>query len=266
MFIMLKDSPKKLIRFHTGNKVIEWYESDGEFSTDEINKDHKKFLGWSTTGTKAEIISNQCSIDYSTIELLFNEENSLDLYAVYGDVLTVNFILEDKVTIELVSQIENTERVPNAFKNGFTFHGWSTISESNEIVLNKEVGAIEYSKISPLANGEYSIDFYPIYTKNNIDLYVYNKAEQMAEIHIETDNHLPIDDSSLINPNEHKGKNGELPAYDYVGATISVDHCEDKYVLNEASGKVKVRVRQNKRRDLRRKLYRHRERQNRNDP
>ena len=234
-------SPKKLIRFHTGNKVIEWYESDGEFSTDEINKEHKKFLGWSTTGTKAKIISNQCSIDYSTIESLFDEENSLDLYAVYGDILTVNFILEDKVTIELVSQIENTERVPNAFKNGFTFQGWSTNSESNEIVLNKEIDAIEYSKISPLANGEYSIDFYPIYTKNNIDLYVYNKAEQMAEIHIETDNHLPIDDSSLINPNEHKGKNGELPAYDYVGATISVDHCEDKYVLNEASGKVKVR-------------------------
>ena len=63
----------------------------------------------------------------------------------------------------------------------------------------------------------------------------------MAEIHIETDNHLPIDDASLINPNEHKGKNGELSAYDYVGATISVDHCEEKYVLNEASGKVKVR-------------------------
>ena len=230
-----------LVKFHIGDKVKEVYQTDGVYDTGDVSQEHKRFLGWSKTGEKNYIISEDVNITASTVEEVFNGDKSADLYAVYSDVITVNFMLEPKVTLSLDSELNNVETIPSPFKGGYTFVRWAKDNETNEIGLIASETTISYSTISLIASGEYEVNFYPIYNKNNIELYSYSTTEQMAEIHIETDNHLAIDDSSLINPNEHKGNNGELPVYNYVGAKISVNNCEDKYVLNEVKGKVKVR-------------------------
>ena len=230
-----------LIRFHIGDEIKEVCQTDGTYNAGDVSQEHKRFLGWSKTTGKEFIISEDVNLNASTVEEILNGNKNVDLYAVYADVLTVNFMLEHKVTLYLDSELNNVEAIPNAFKGGYTFKGWSKDETSNQISLIASETTISYSTISLITSGEYEVNLYPIYVENNIKLYAYNTAEQMAEIHIETENHIAIDDSSLIKSDEHKGKNGELPAYDYVKASISVDHCEDKYALNEVSGKVKVR-------------------------
>ena len=232
---------KFLIKFHVGDEIKEVHGSEGGYIVEGINKDGKRFLGWSTTESKRNIISTDVDVKNSTVETLFNEDKILDLYAIYADVITVNFMLESKVTYTLDSDLKNTENIPESDKTGFYIKGWSISEQSSEITLKNDAYTVSYASVSPISNGDIVINFYPIYSESNVKLYKYNQNENMAEIHIETENHLAIDDSSLILPNEHKGRNGELPAYDYVGAKISVDNCEEKYVLDSVDGKVKVR-------------------------
>ena len=230
-----------LIKFHIESDIKEIYGSDDGYIVEGVNKDSKRFLGWSTTDSKKNIISTEIDVKNSTVETLFNEDKTLDLYAIYADLITVNFMLESTITYTLDSDLKNEENVPDSDKSGFYIKGWSNDNQSEDIILRNDVYTISYSSINRIANGDSVINFYPIYGESNIKLYKYNSNEEMAEIHIETENHLAIDDSSLILPNEHKGKDGELPAYDYVGAKISVNHCEEKYVLDNVDGKVKVR-------------------------
>ncbi len=232
---------KNLIKFHIADEVKEIHGSKDGFSVSDVDKESKRFLGWSTSESKQNIITSDVDIKYSTVENLFNENNVLDLYAIYANLITVNFVLQTTVTYTLDSELKNSETVPNTEKDGFFLKGWSTLEGSNDVILKNSVTNVSYSTILPIAKDDSIVNFYPVYKESNIKLYKYNSNDEMAEIHIETDNHLAIDDSSLILPNEHKGKNGELPAYDYVGAKISVNHCEDQYALDNVAGKVKVR-------------------------
>ena len=226
------------VYFHIGDMTIEATNIDGFFNVDFIEKDNNRFIGWSTDSSKEHILTNSKNVPEHVIIEKFGDKN-VDLYAIYANVLTVNFVLDNVFTVKLDSELNNIENVPDATKYGFEFIGWKT--EDDLINLSPKTKTITYSQIEPLVKDKTTVDFYPTYEQLNIKLYQYNIADQMAEIHIETKNHLPIDDSSLIIPNEHKGKNGELPVYDYIGANISVDHCEDEYILNNVSGKVKVR-------------------------
>ena len=231
---------RKAIVFHIGENVVTVKEKGNSFTVDNINQDHKRFVGWSTDETKEHIITDTLSINKSDLTDYFQDSNSLELFAIYADILKVNFVLEETTSFELDSELNNIESVPEHSKENLRFKGWSTSEEGTKVVLD-DVATVSYRTIYPIANGAFEISFYPVYMQNNIKLYAYSTADEMAEIHIETENHLAIDDSSLIKADEHKGKNGELAVYDYVNATISVDHCESEYALNNVTGKVKVR-------------------------
>ena len=234
--------PSKTVIFHIDDTTVEATAKDDIFySPDSYLKEGKRFLGWSVDNSKANIIETNYNVNKSTVDELFNDDNKLDLYAMYADIIKVDFILDTTYTYVLDSDLKNKETVPLANKDGFRFLGWSVDEPSSNTILDAEVKTIDYAHINLLNLGKCYISFYPVYKQNNIMLYEYNVREKMAEIHIETKDHIAIDDSSLINPNEHKGKNGELPVYNYVNATISIDHCEDQYVLNNVSSKVKVR-------------------------
>lgn len=238
-----KEEEKKSIVFHIGEQNQEVFMINHSFKVDDVSQDHKRFMGWSTDETKRNIIFDDLEIKEEDVIDYFVDNNSIDLFAIYADVLNVSFVLETTTTFALDSELNNKEIVPNPTKDGSVFKGWSLAKEGTDVVLDN-VSTVSYSMISPIANGAYDISFYPVYVSiptSNIKLYQYSAAEQMAEIHIETQNHLAIDDKSLIKADEHKGKDGELPVYDYVKATISVNHCEDQYVLDNISGKVKVR-------------------------
>lgn len=238
-----KEEEKKSIVFHIGEQNQEVFMVNHSFKVDDVSQDHKRFMGWSTDETKRNIIFDDLEIKEEDVIDYFVDNNSIDLFAIYADVLNVSFVLETTTTFALDSELNNKEIVPNPTKDGSVFKGWSLVKEGTDVVLDN-VSTVSYSMISPIANGAFDISFYPVYVSiptSNIKLYQYSTAEQMAEIHIETQNHLAIDDKSLIKADEHKGKDGELPVYDYVKATISVNHCEEQYVLDNISGKVKVR-------------------------
>ena len=231
----------KSVLFHIGEKVVEVAPSNNTFKVDNVNLEHRRFIGWSLDESKENIISNDLEINKHDLEEYSNKE-SLDLYAIYAEILSVSFVLEKTTTFELDSDLENRELVPAHDKEGFAFEGWSKEQNSTSIALG-DVDAVSYASIAPIADGNYEISFYPVYSEHSkeIKLYNYSTADEMAEIHIATKDGLAIDDPSLIKPDEKKGKNGELDVYDYVNANITVNHCEDKYALNAIAGKVKVR-------------------------
>ena len=236
---------ERYVVFHIGEKVSKVKEEDRSFNPANVEQEHQRFIGWSTSESKDNVIFyNNNPLNYEDIAQYFNG-NECHLYAIYADVLTVNFVLKTTATFKLDSELNNQENVPEANKDGYTFNGWSLKENKTTVDLAPEVKTVTYTTLNPLANGQHVLNFYPIYksdTPSEMKLYEYNLADEMAEIHIETKDHLAIDDSSLIIPGEYKGKKGDnLPVYDYVGATISVNHCEDKYALNEVPGKVKVR-------------------------
>ncbi len=118
------------------------------------------------------------------------------------------------------------------------------MEQGGSSIALRDFSEVSYSIVAPILKGEYEASFYPVYVSedsNSISLYNYDTSSEMAEIHIDTANAKAIDDPSLIDPTERKGKDGEIPVYNYVNATISVDHCDEKYALNQVSGKVKVR-------------------------
>ena len=243
LFGCKQNEKNKSIVFHIGENTTRVNEENGSFKVNDVTQDHHRFMGWSTDGTKAKIVSQEKDVDLGLINSYFVNQDSLDLYAVYATILTVSFVLDTTTTYYLDSDLDNKENVPAHQKDNYIFMGWSTNKDQSSIDLS-DVEIVSYSTVKSIANEDYTINLYPVYLSSetsNIKLYQYNSNDQMAEIHIETQNHLAIDDKSLIIPDEHKGKNGEVAVYDYVNATISVDHCEDKYALNNVSGKVKVR-------------------------
>ena len=74
--------------------------------------------------------------------------------------------------------------------------------------------------------------------KKTIQLYEY--STELPTISITTEGGMHPGDSSLINPDEHKGYNGEILGYNYIDAQISVSDCEG-YELEDVPAKVKVR-------------------------
>lgn len=74
----------------------------------------------------------------------------------------------------------------------------------------------------------------------DIKLYKYY-TEELPSIYINTEGGIAIDDSSLVDPTQHKGMMNEIPVYNYVKATISVTGAGEGYELNNVSGQVKVR-------------------------
>ena len=235
------------IIFHIGNTSASVLESNNSFKVIDTNQEHKRFLGWGISTTKDSIIiNNNDDIPFESVKEYFINTNVIDLYAIYADLLTVNFVLETTTTYTLDSELQNKEITPYHEKDGFDFKGWS-INQNLALIDLNDITYVTYNDIYPLANEKYEVSLYPVYeekstTPSTLKLYQYNVNDEMAEIHIETTNHLAIDDSSLIIPGEYKGKAGDnLPVYDYVGATISVNHCEKDYELNNVTGKVKVR-------------------------
>ena len=229
------------INFHIGEEITKVNEENSAFKVIDTNLEHHRFIGWSTTTNKKNIIiNNDTDIKFDDVSQYFAHQEQLDLYAIYAELLTVHFVLEEITTFTLDSDLQNKEKIPEHHQDGMTFNGWSINQDKSTIDL-ANLTYVSYADVSSLNPGNYDISFYPVYSASILTLYEYNTADEMAEIHIETENHLAIDDKSLIIPDEHKGKDGELAVYDYVKATISVDHCEDQYVLNSASGKVKVR-------------------------
>lgn len=77
--------------------------------------------------------------------------------------------------------------------------------------------------------------------ENDIKLHKYSLSEKLPEISIDTEGGMALDDPSLIDPSSHKGSKGELPVYNYVGATINVNSFGEGYDINDAVSKVKVR-------------------------
>ena len=235
--------PSKSVTFHIGEETY-LVKGHDHFSLEEgVEQEHHRFLGWSVDSTKTGIVSTDADISLEEVEEYFENADNLDLYALYSDVLTVSFVLDTTTTFTLDSDLENKETVPNHFKENFIFQGWSLEQNGTSIAL-RDFSEVSYSIVAPILKGEYEASFYPVYVSedvNSISLYAYDTSSEMAEIHIDTANSLPIDDASLIDPVEKKGKNGEVPVYNYVNATISVDHCDDKYALNQVGGKVKVR-------------------------
>lgn len=232
--------------FHIGEKTVEFTEKDSTYELGNLDQAHRRFAGWSTDESKDHIICEDKEVTREKIldYIYTSSSDHLDLYAIYADIINVAFVVNANsgATAVLDSILENTLVIPEHQKDGFIFEGWSKTEGSNTIDLG-DVATVSYASVAPIANGSYEISFYPVYSEGtkDINLYEYNANDEMAEIHITTANGLAIDDSSLIKPNEHKGKDGELPVYDYVGATITVDHCEDKYAMNAIPGKVKVR-------------------------
>lgn len=236
------ENASKSVTFHIGENtyVTKWGEP---FTAESVEKKHHRFLGWSTDTTKENIVSQDATLSLEEVEEHFDENGNVDLYAIYSDVLTVSFVLDTTTTFHLDSDLENKEAVPNHFKENFIFQGWSIEQGGSSIAL-RDFSEVSYSIVAPILKGEYEASFYPVYVSedaNSISLYNYDTSSEMAEIHIDTANALAIDDPSLIDPTEKKGKDGEIPVYNYVNATISVDHCDEKYALNQVSGKVKVR-------------------------
>ena len=234
------------IVFHVGEKTFEFTEEDNEYQIGDLNQAHRRFAGWSTDETKQHIICEDKEVTKEKIKeyIYASSSDHLDLYAIYADILNVAFVVNDSTatTAALDSILENTLVVPEHQKDGFIFEGWSKTKDGKSLDLG-DVATVSYASVAPIANGAYEVSFYPVYSEGTreINLYNYSTADEMAEIHIDTANGLAIDDASLIKPNEHKGKDGEIAVYDYVGATISVNHCEDKYAMNAVPGKVKVR-------------------------
>ena len=234
------------IVFHVGEKTFEFTEEDNEYQIGDLDQAHRRFAGWSTDETKQHIICEDKEVTKEKIKeyIYASSSDHLDLYAIYAEILNVAFVVNDSTatTAALDSILENTLVVPEHQKDGFIFEGWSKTKDSNKIDLG-DVATVSYASVAPIANGAYEVTFYPVYSEGTreINLYNYSTADEMAEIHIDTANGLAIDDASLIKPDEHKGKDGEIAVYNYVGATISVDHCEDKYAMNAVPGKVKVR-------------------------
>ena len=236
------ENANKSVTFHIGENtyVTKWGEP---FTAESVEKKHHRFLGWSTDTTKENIVSHDTTLSLEEVEEHFDENGNVDLYAIYSDVLTVSFVLDTTTTFHLDSDLENKETVPNHFKENFIFQGWSMEQGGSSIAL-RDFSEVSYSIVAPILKGEYEASFYPVYVSedsNSISLYNYDTSSEMAEIHIDTANAKAIDDPSLIDPTERKGKDGEIPVYNYVNATISVDHCDEKYALNQVSGKVKVR-------------------------
>ena len=234
------------IVFHVGEKTFEFTEEDNEYQIGDLNQAHRRFAGWSTDETKQHIICEDKEVTKEKIKeyIYASSSDHLDLYAIYADILNVAFVVNDSTatTAALDSILENTLVVPEHQKDGFIFEGWSKTKDGKSLDLG-DVATVSYASVAPIANGAYEVSFYPVYSEGTreINLYNYSTADEMAEIHIDTANGLAIDDASLIKPNEHKGKDGEIAVYDSVGATISVNHCEDKYAMNAVPGKVKVR-------------------------
>ncbi len=234
------------IVFHIGEKTVEFTEEDNTYELGNLDQEHHRFAGWSTDETRNHIICEDKDVTKEKIKdfIYSSSSDRLDLYAIYADIINVAFVVDanNGASAALDSILENTLVVPEHQKEGFIFEGWSKTQGSTTIDLG-DVATVSYASIAPIANGSYEINFYPVYSQGtkDINLYNYSTTDEMAEIHIATNNGLAIDDPSLIKSDEHKGKDGELPVYNYVGATITVNHCEDEYALNAIPGKVKVR-------------------------
>ena len=75
--------------------------------------------------------------------------------------------------------------------------------------------------------------------EEDIVLYSYF-TDDLPKIYIKTKDGIAIFDKSLINPDEVKGMDGEIPVYNYVEAQISVTDCEG-YEMTDVPAQVKVR-------------------------
>ena len=124
-----------------------------------------------------------------------------------------------------------TETTTTTTVHVHSFSDWYVVSDSTEDTHGIQRRECEC--------GEYEEEELPL-LEPHIKLYNYYKTDDIPVISINTKNSIAIDDSSLINPNEHKGMRGEIPVYNYVEATISVSHCEG-FELNNVAGQVKVR-------------------------
>lgn len=231
------------INFYIDNNKTNVKIKNGVFEVPYHSKKQMHFMGWSYY-KDGDVFSfeSELEIKLDEVKNYFANGNTIDLFANYEDEASVITKGNVEKTYILYSKTLNSISLEEPIKEGYRFMGWTNIENSSEVIFKADL-TINYTKIASYLNSNKILILYPVFElySSNIDLYPYSKAEQMASIHINTMDGIAIDDKSLINPNEHKGKDGELPVYDYVGATISVSDCETEYALSNVEGQVKVR-------------------------
>lgn len=216
--------------------------SNGQMSVPQREKAHKRFAGWATKSDSKEIvISVKETITLEEIEKL-TKEDAITLYAVYADLATVVFHNATPATITLDSLLNNVADVTGDAKEGFKFIGWTNEVGGVDALISASTN-VTYSVVSQYLNSNKQVDLYPVYKEVEAGMTVasYFSPDTLPEIRIATENGIAIDSSSLINPNEHKGMNGEIPVYNYVNSTISVSNGEAGTDLTNVAGQVKVR-------------------------
>lgn len=233
------------VTFHNGTEVnTQVVESNGTAFLSLDIPDHTRFVGWTTQEGSNTIAFYDNTINYSEIaDFLNNGATSIDLYAVYQAAAVVNFYIDDySEEKEFYEGVYHEQSINVPYKVGHQFAGWSVNADFSTLDF-EAITEFSYVDVASLLDANNSLSLYAVYSEkaSKIKTHQYNSSDEMAEIHIATKNGLAIDDKSLIDPVEKKGKNGELDVYNYVDATITVSNCEAEYVLNNIPGKVKVR-------------------------
>lgn len=236
------------IIFVIGDKQVK-VEEDKEkhtFAVPEVAAPaHRRFTGWSRN-VGAEFGSNADKKEFSLEELkdLFEEgKDTATLYAAFCKVASVTFVLDTPKTVELDQILLNVADIANPAKEGFDFLGWNTNKDAASAQISSKTD-INYDVVKGLLDANCSVSLYPIFREvvsSAITLHKYFESETMPTINIATEGGIAIDDKSLINPNEHKGMMGEIPVYNYVGATINVSGGEAGTDIVDAAAQVKVR-------------------------
>lgn len=218
---------------------------DGYVTTPKTQRAHKRFAGWNiddkaTTG----MFFGDPFIKVEDLKTLGGDDESITIYAIYSNVATVVFHTGGSKTqiAELDSIFENASNVmPTKTTN---FIGWSNSKDSSTVLFENDA-KITYSAVAKYLDQDLRLELYPVYQgaipEKEIKVADYFAPDTLPEIHINTENGLAIDDKSLIDPTKKKGSKGEIPVYNYVGATVNVTNGEEGTDLASVPGQVKVR-------------------------
>ena len=140
--------------FHIGERTVEFTEEDNVYELGDLSQEHRRFAGWSTDETKDHIICEDNEVTKEKIKeyIYTSSKISIDLYAIYADVLDVSFVVNTNTFTsgQLDSILENTILVPEHSKDGFVFEGWSKTPNSTTIDLG-DVATVSYASIAPIS-------------------------------------------------------------------------------------------------------------------
>lgn len=238
-----EDSKINKVIFHFDNETEEVSTPNDGYYTSSIIEENIKFFGWSLEENGQVIIKDEQV--QSTLLANYFKNNEVNLYAVYESPILVTLYDGDFLSFLHIYKSDTEPTKTNYQLKGYSeedFLGWSADLMSDTINI-KNWEYISYSDIEPYILEERIVVLFAKYNDgvDTISVKDYPRNQTMAKININTKDGIAIDDPSLINPNEHKGKNGELPVYNYVKANISVSDCIKYEKMDNIPAKVKVR-------------------------